>query len=103
VLENGCQCEVGNPYPLKHLTAGWQFVVGEHPNYFPANNIFMLLAQSLPTERVLLVDRKQMLAVYVFQMLDGQDAFLEDLDFQDYRLILSIPSTTVAIVHRIAN
>jgi hypothetical protein len=78
-------------------------VVGEHPNYFPENNIFMLLAQSLPTERVLLVNRKQMLAVYVFQMLDGQDAFLEDLDFQDYRLILSIPSTTVAIVHRIAN
>jgi hypothetical protein len=42
------------------------------------------------------VNEKQMLAVYVFQMLDGQDAFLEDLDFQDYRLILSIPSTTVA-------
>ena len=27
---------------------------------------------------------------YVFRALDGQDAFLEDLDFQDYRLILSI-------------
>jgi hypothetical protein len=65
VLENGCQCEVGNPYPLKHLTAGWQFVVGEHPNYFPENNIFMLLAQSLPSERVLVVNGKQMQAMFV--------------------------------------
>jgi hypothetical protein len=40
---------------------------------------------------------------YVFRALDGQDAFLEDLNFQDYRLILSIPFTTVAIVHRIAH